>query len=147
MVHCLLGFNENEVCDFVELTHNKSVDVRFIEYMPFTGNKWDLDKFVSYKDMLKMITNVYSEFSPLPNGPNDTSKVNMGQVNKFIIIEIIFFSIFCFIVMIAFSKHITPLNYVYNRLIVKILLKLFFIDKISKSLVEFKFICISMRNS
>lgn len=46
--------------------------------MPFTGNKWDLDKFVSYKDMLKDIRQVYSDFSRLPNGPNDTSKVNIS---------------------------------------------------------------------
>lgn len=70
------GLNNDEVIDFVELTREKALDVRFIEYMPFTGNKWDLDKFVSYKDMLRKITRVHSDFFPLPNGPNDTSKVN-----------------------------------------------------------------------
>lgn len=57
------------------MTRDKAIDIRFIEYMPFTGNKWDLNKFVSYEDMLKKITQVYSNFSPLPNEPNSTSKV------------------------------------------------------------------------
>lgn len=79
------GFNNDEVVDFVELTREKAIDVRFIEYMPFTGNKWDLDKFVSYKDMLREITRVHSDFSPLPNGPNDTSKVNSNVIQQFLI--------------------------------------------------------------
>jgi Molybdenum cofactor biosynthesis enzyme len=31
------GLNDSEVLDFVELTRNKSLSVRFIEFMPFTG--------------------------------------------------------------------------------------------------------------
>ena len=26
-----------------------NIDVRFIEYMPFDGNKWNTDKMVSYQ--------------------------------------------------------------------------------------------------
>ena len=32
------GLNESEVLDFVELTKHKKLSVRFIEFMPFTGN-------------------------------------------------------------------------------------------------------------
>ena len=32
------GFNEDELCDFVGLTRDRAIDVRFIEYMPFSGN-------------------------------------------------------------------------------------------------------------
>jgi cyclic pyranopterin phosphate synthase len=31
------GLNDSEVLDFVELTKDKPVSVRFIEFMPFTG--------------------------------------------------------------------------------------------------------------
>ena len=31
------GLNNHEVPDFVEMTRNKQVSVRFIEFMPFTG--------------------------------------------------------------------------------------------------------------
>lgn len=41
-VNCVLinGFNEDELIDFVELTRDAPLDVRFIEYMPFEGNRW-----------------------------------------------------------------------------------------------------------
>lgn len=32
------GLNDSEVLDFVELTKDKRLSVRFIEFMPFTGN-------------------------------------------------------------------------------------------------------------
>ncbi|XP_050074772.1 molybdenum cofactor biosynthesis protein 1 isoform X1 [Anopheles maculipalpis] len=75
-VNCVLmkGFNDDEICDFVELTRDRNVDVRFIEYMPFTGNRWDTDKMVSYRTMLDTIRARYPAFEALPNGPNDTSK-------------------------------------------------------------------------
>lgn len=38
-VNCVVmkGSNEDEVIDFVRLTEDKPIDVRFIEYMPFDG--------------------------------------------------------------------------------------------------------------
>ncbi|XP_050514548.1 molybdenum cofactor biosynthesis protein 1 isoform X2 [Diabrotica virgifera virgifera] len=75
-VNCVVmkNFNDDEILDFVELTKDKNVDVRFIEYMPFSGNKWEVDKMISYKDMVSRIRKKWSDFSPLVNGPNDTSK-------------------------------------------------------------------------
>ncbi|XP_047118904.1 molybdenum cofactor biosynthesis protein 1-like [Schistocerca piceifrons] len=70
------GFNEDEVCSFVELTKEKNVDVRFIEYMPFSGNKWNDGKMVSFNEMLQIIRKQWPNFDPLPNGPNDTSKAS-----------------------------------------------------------------------
>jgi cyclic pyranopterin phosphate synthase len=31
------GLNDSEVIDFVEMTQDKPISVRFIEFMPFTG--------------------------------------------------------------------------------------------------------------
>lgn len=31
------GLNDSEVLDFVEITRDKRLSVRFIEFMPFTG--------------------------------------------------------------------------------------------------------------
>lgn len=65
----------------MKLTERKNLDVRFIEYMPFTGNKWDVEKMVSYKDMVSNVKSSWSEFHPIENQPNDTSKVrNCGCV-------------------------------------------------------------------
>jgi len=38
-VNCVVirGVNDQEVTNFIELTRNKPVDMRFIEYMPFDG--------------------------------------------------------------------------------------------------------------
>ena len=38
-INCVVmrGVNDYEVLDFIELTRNKPVDLRFIEYMPFDG--------------------------------------------------------------------------------------------------------------
>nr|NP_788494.1 molybdenum cofactor synthesis 1, isoform C [Drosophila melanogaster]Q8IQF1.1 RecName: Full=Molybdenum cofactor biosynthesis protein 1; Includes: RecName: Full=GTP 3',8-cyclase; AltName: Full=Molybdenum cofactor biosynthesis protein A; Includes: RecName: Full=Cyclic pyranopterin monophosphate synthase; AltName: Full=Molybdenum cofactor biosynthesis protein C [Drosophila melanogaster]AAN11896.1 molybdenum cofactor synthesis 1, isoform C [Drosophila melanogaster] len=75
-VNCVLmrDFNEDEICDFVEFTRNRPVDVRFIEYMPFSGNKWHTERLISYKDTLQIIRQRWPDFKALPNGPNDTSK-------------------------------------------------------------------------
>ncbi|EDW78908.2 uncharacterized protein Dwil_GK11297, isoform A [Drosophila willistoni] len=75
-VNCVLmrNFNEDEICDFVEFTRDRPVDVRFIEYMPFSGNKWQTERLISYKETLEVIRKRFSDFEALPNGPNDTSK-------------------------------------------------------------------------
>lgn len=75
-VNCVVmtNFNEDEVTDFVEWTRDRAVDVRFIEYMPFSGNRWETEKMLSFKNMLDLIYNRFPDFTALPNGPNDTSK-------------------------------------------------------------------------
>lgn len=49
--------------------------MRFIEYMPFDGNKWNYSKFVSYAEMLEAIKTQWPSFQRLSDSPNDTSKV------------------------------------------------------------------------
>ena len=44
------GVNDDEILDFVALTRDAPVNVRFIEYMPFDGNKWETNKVVSYAE-------------------------------------------------------------------------------------------------
>lgn len=68
------GMNDDEILDFVEFTKDRDVDVRFIEYMPFTGNKWDTEKMVPFREMLKVIREKYPDFEAIDNKPNDTSK-------------------------------------------------------------------------
>lgn len=49
------GFNDDEICDFVELTREKPINVRFIEFMPFDGNVWNSKKLVPYYEMLDIV--------------------------------------------------------------------------------------------
>lgn len=62
-INCVVmnNFNEDEILDFVELTKNKPVEVRFIEYMPFDGNRWSDNKMISYKEMFQTIESKYGE--------------------------------------------------------------------------------------
>lgn len=69
-------FNDNEIVDFVNLSKELPINVRFIEFMPFDGNKWDKSKMVSYAEVMEKVNN---EFSPsevirINDAPNDTSK-------------------------------------------------------------------------
>ncbi|XP_014208030.1 molybdenum cofactor biosynthesis protein 1 [Copidosoma floridanum] len=79
------NFNDDEITDFVELTKNKPIDVRFIEYMPFSGNEWNTNKMVPFIEMKKIIERKYHGFKKISDMPNDTSKAfhvpgYMGQV-------------------------------------------------------------------
>ena len=69
-------FNNNEILDFISVTKNKNIQVRFIEFMPFSGNQWDKSKLVSYAEILETIQSKYSisEIERLEDAPNDTAK-------------------------------------------------------------------------
>jgi GTP 3',8-cyclase len=69
-------FNDNEIIDLIQLTKELPITVRFIEFMPFDGNKWDLKKMVSYAEIMKKLNGFYSEeqIERLQDAPNDTSK-------------------------------------------------------------------------
>ncbi|KAH3667256.1 hypothetical protein OGAPHI_002905 [Ogataea philodendri] len=71
----LKNMNEDEILNFVELTKNSKIEVRFIEYMPFDGNKWSTNKLVTYEDILSNIKVQYPEIEQLPNKHGDTAKV------------------------------------------------------------------------
>jgi len=77
-INCVVmrGINENELCDFVAMTEKKPVEVRFIEYMPFDGNRWSDKKFVSYKEMLQKIKQKYPMLEKVQedNKTNETAK-------------------------------------------------------------------------
>jgi molybdenum cofactor biosynthesis enzyme MoaA len=53
--------NLSEMTDFVRLTEHHPISVRFIEFMPFSGNKWDKDQMVPYDEALGIIR---AEFGP-----------------------------------------------------------------------------------
>ncbi|XP_074023970.1 molybdenum cofactor biosynthesis protein 1 isoform X1 [Numenius arquata] len=75
-VNCVVmrGFNEDELLGFVDFTKDLPVDVRFIEYMPFDGNKWNFKKMVSYKEMLDTIKQRWPELEKLPCEASSTAK-------------------------------------------------------------------------
>ncbi|XP_037603101.1 molybdenum cofactor biosynthesis protein 1 isoform X1 [Sebastes umbrosus] len=76
-VNCVVmrGLNEDELLDFVALTEKKPLEVRFIEYMPFDGNKWNFKKMVSYQEMLDHIKQQWPNLEMLQTGGTETAKI------------------------------------------------------------------------
>ena len=69
------GINTNEIKDFIELTKDKNLSVRFIEEMPFNGKglrkteeKWTFNR------ILQEINSHFNTIKKLPEGKSSTSK-------------------------------------------------------------------------
>lgn len=75
-VNCVIirGINDQEISSFVGLVREKDMEVRFIEYMPFYGNKWNMSKMLMFKEMLHMIKLEYPSLIKIQNSQNETSK-------------------------------------------------------------------------
>lgn len=75
-INCVVmrGMNEGEILPFVELGREQDLEVRFIEYMPFDGNKWSKGKMLPYQEMLDMIRAKYPGLRKVQDHKNDTSK-------------------------------------------------------------------------
>ncbi|KAI9818600.1 MAG: hypothetical protein M1832_004373 [Thelocarpon impressellum] len=75
-INCVVmrGLNEREIRPFVELGREKDIEVRFIEYMPFGGNKWSQAKMLSYQEMLDIIREEHPGLRKVRDHANDTSK-------------------------------------------------------------------------
>jgi cyclic pyranopterin phosphate synthase len=85
------GVNDSEIPDFIELTRNKNIVVKFIEFMPFKGNHWDWSKGVSRDSILNTVESQFGTILPMPNPKNSTSvnyKVH-GYMGSFGIISTI----------------------------------------------------------
>jgi molybdenum cofactor biosynthesis protein A len=70
------GFNDNEIIDFIEMTKDRNIQIRFIEFMPFDGNQWNKEKLVSYAEILSQVNAFYTEqkVERTQDKPNDTAK-------------------------------------------------------------------------
>ncbi|HZZ74875.1 MAG TPA: GTP 3',8-cyclase MoaA [Puia sp.] len=82
------GFNEDEINDFIRWTTFIPIEIRFIEFMPFSGNRWTGNKVFSMHDMFSEINKQF-EFLPVENELHDTAKHFMipGHVGSFAVIS------------------------------------------------------------
>lgn len=67
------GLNDGEIPDFIQWTKDNPVHVRFIEFMPFTGNRWTSNKVMTWQEILEVAGRQFS-FIPLQRDKHDTSK-------------------------------------------------------------------------
>jgi len=77
-VNCVVmrGINDHEVIDFIRLLEEYPyLQVRFIEYMPFTANGWQTDRFVPYQELLQTIQEQGLQLYAVPSDDvHDTTK-------------------------------------------------------------------------
>lgn len=82
------GLNDTEIKDFIDWTKHNPIQVRFIEFMPFSGNKWTSNKMFSFAEIL---TSIEKDFTVLPveAAPHDTAKSFMipGHEGSFAVIS------------------------------------------------------------
>lgn len=69
----IAGFNDDEILDFVAFAQQHKINVRFIEFMPFKDNEWNIDKVVTYSEMKARIEEHYS-LTQIVQSPSDVSK-------------------------------------------------------------------------
>ena len=53
------GMNDSEINDFIEWTKDTPVQVRFIEFMPFSGNRWTSNKVFTWQQILEVVESKY----------------------------------------------------------------------------------------
>ena len=67
------GLNDDEILDFIEMTRDSQIEVRFIEFMPFSGNRWTSNQVFTLEEI---VTEVQSRYDILAIEPeaHDTAK-------------------------------------------------------------------------
>ena len=60
-INCVVmkGINDNEIIPFADFAVHNDINIRFIEYMPFTNNGWNEDSFISAAQIKEIIKSKY----------------------------------------------------------------------------------------
>ena len=69
----MAGVNDDELLDFAALTVERPIHVRFIEYMPFDGNRWKPSKMVPFNSMIQTLEGAHPGVERLTNDPHDVA--------------------------------------------------------------------------
>ena len=67
------GMNDGEINDFIEWTKDTPIQIRFIEFMPFSGNRWTSNKVFTWQEILEVVQTKYP-IVRLEDEINDTAK-------------------------------------------------------------------------
>lgn len=74
------GFNDDEIQDFVNLTRDEAIEVRFIELMPLGEvAKWNKSHFISNKVVLERMPELIPTISKDPSSPATYYKLPDGK--------------------------------------------------------------------
>lgn len=82
------GMNDHEINDFIAWTKEVPVHVRFIEFMPFEGNRWTSNQVFTWEEMLNEIRKKYQPVA-IKGDIHDTAKKYLieGHQGTFAIIS------------------------------------------------------------
>lgn len=67
------GVNDSEIIDFIRWTKDQPIHVRFIEFMPFSGNRWNSDRVMTWQQILEVATDRF-DILPLDREKHETAK-------------------------------------------------------------------------
>ncbi|MDZ7717483.1 MAG: GTP 3',8-cyclase MoaA [Balneolaceae bacterium] len=67
------GMNEEEIADFALLAKDLPIIIRYIEFMPFDGNRWNNEKMVSADEIRERLSERYTLIRD-EDAPHDTTK-------------------------------------------------------------------------
>jgi cyclic pyranopterin phosphate synthase len=72
-VVAMKGINDDELLDFVRLSRQLPIHIRFIEFMPFSGNKWERAKVITQNEILDIIASEES-FEKVKDSKHSTAR-------------------------------------------------------------------------
>jgi len=72
-VVAMKGLNDDEIIDFIRWTKDAPVHVRFIEFMPFSGNRWNSDRVMTWQQILDVAGSSF-DILPLEHEAHETAK-------------------------------------------------------------------------
>ncbi|KAG8836350.1 hypothetical protein FRC17_005636 [Serendipita sp. 399] len=65
------GVNDDEVASFAALTRTMPICVRFIEFMPFQGNRWRKDTMIKSSELVERLKAIHPGLSPITSPSGD----------------------------------------------------------------------------
>jgi cyclic pyranopterin phosphate synthase len=82
------GLNDHEISDFIRWTQDSPIHVRFIEFMPFSGNRWNSERVMTWQQILEVASNEFN-IEPIQREKHETAKKYMipGSPGTFAVIS------------------------------------------------------------
>ena len=69
------GVNDDELTDFVAFVRDKPIELRFIEFMPFSDNGWNERRLVPCQEMIDSLSEHYHLLPRLNADPSSTARL------------------------------------------------------------------------
>ncbi|HBN45364.1 MAG TPA: GTP 3',8-cyclase MoaA [Candidatus Marinimicrobia bacterium] len=78
-VVAMRGFNDDEIGDFIELTKNSDLTVRFIELMPFDAHQiWKTGKFIGAEEIMEILHTLYPKLHTVTGSSTEEQIYQVG---------------------------------------------------------------------